>query len=84
VQKDSIIDLDVGGTHKISVSKAVLCKIPCSKLKATFKGQIDLPMTSEGRYFVERDGNVFALMISYLRNDQKISPFEDPFVSGQF
>ena len=79
---ESIIDLDIGGTHKISVSRSLLCKIPCSKLKSTFQGNIKLPLTKENRYFVESDGNMFSLMISYLQKDQKISSFTDEFTKG--
>ena len=83
-ESNCIIDLDIGGTHQISVSRSLLCKIPCSKLKNTFEGEIQLPLTKQGRYFIESDGRIFSLMISYLQKDQKISNFSDEFTKGQF
>ena len=49
----------------------------------TFSGsEIQLPKTKDGRYFVNRDGNVFELLVSYLRNDKKISPITDSFLKS--
>jgi frataxin-like iron-binding protein CyaY len=64
---DKIYQLDIGGTHKITVSKNTLCKYPESALAAMFNGKHKFNM-HKGRVFIDRDGEAFCFMISYLRN----------------
>jgi len=62
----SIVDLDVGGTHKISTTKSTLCMVPHSTLAAMFSGRHQLS-THNGRVFIDRDGEPFCAMINFLR-----------------
>ena len=68
--KDDIIDLDIGGTNLITTSKRTLMKFEGSTLEAMFSGRHDLPRHN-GRIFIDRDGQAFVDMISYLRNGVK-------------
>lgn len=70
-----IVELNVGGTHKLAISKATLCKAASSSLAAMFNGKHKLKM-HEGQVFIDRDGDIFAKVLSYLRND-KVPLFED-------
>jgi len=70
---DKIYQLDIGGTHKIAVSKNTLCKYPDSALAAMFNGKHKLNM-HKGRIFIDRDGEAFCSMISYLRNSRICLP----------
>lgn len=55
---ESIIDLDIGGTHKITTTKTTLCASPNSTLAAMFSGRHQIP-THNGRVFIDRDGETF-------------------------
>lgn len=37
----------------------------------------------DGKIFVDRDPDVFRLLISYLRNNESISEIQDSFMRGQ-
>eukprot|EP01022_Parablepharisma_sp_SALTPOND_P008440 TRINITY_DN136022_c0_g1_i1.p1 TRINITY_DN136022_c0_g1~~TRINITY_DN136022_c0_g1_i1.p1 ORF type:complete len:554 (-),score=28.75 TRINITY_DN136022_c0_g1_i1:158-1819(-) len=64
---DEIFQINIGGTHKITASKKTLCKFPESMLGAMFSGRHKL-RTHKGKVFIDRDGEAFCMMISYLRN----------------
>lgn len=65
-----IINLDIGGTHKIATSRKTLCKYKDSALCAMFiNNNIELP-SHGGNYFIDRDGETFMKLISFLRNDE--------------
>ena len=64
---DSIFSINIGGTHKITVSKRTLCKVPESMLTAMFSGRHKL-RKHKGKVFIDRDGDAFCAVISYLRN----------------
>lgn len=51
----NIIDLDIGGTHKITTTKMTLCSAPDSTLAAMFSGRHKLNMHN-GRVFIDREG----------------------------
>ena len=71
----NIIDLDIGGTIKISTTKETLMKFPESSL-AKFIEPFDTNNISNntnfnlhnGRIFIDRDGPTFLNVINYLRN----------------
>ena len=73
--KEDIIDLDVGGTHKITTTKRTLTKFEGSVLEAMFSGRHELPRHN-GKIFIDRDGKAFSDVISYLRSGLK-PPFKD-------
>jgi len=70
-----IIELNVGGTHKLAIAKATLCKVENSGLSTMFNGKHKLK-THKGQFFIDRDGEIFSKVLSYLRND-KIPLFKD-------
>jgi len=67
---EDIIDLDIGGTHKITTTKRTLMKFQDSVLEAMFSGRHNLAKHN-GRIFIDRDGQAFSNMINYLRTGQK-------------
>ena len=79
---DEIIDLNIGGTKKISTSKRNLMKYPNSALAKMFSGRHNLIKIND-RIFIDRDGKTFLLLLSYLRND-KIPNFEDEKTKENF
>jgi hypothetical protein len=62
-----IIRLNVGGTHKITTTKATISRAEGSSLAAMFNGRHKLQM-HKGRVFIDRDGTSFTLLLTYLRN----------------
>jgi hypothetical protein len=74
-KESDILDLDIGGTHKITTTRSTLIKHPNSALAAMFSGRHELPK-HDGRIFIDRDGHAFTNMINYLRNG-KYPVFKD-------
>eukprot|EP01022_Parablepharisma_sp_SALTPOND_P004910 TRINITY_DN121260_c0_g1_i1.p2 TRINITY_DN121260_c0_g1~~TRINITY_DN121260_c0_g1_i1.p2 ORF type:complete len:520 (+),score=32.50 TRINITY_DN121260_c0_g1_i1:1891-3450(+) len=64
-----IVELNIGGTHKLVSTKATLCKAQGSALAAMFSGKHKLK-THKGRVFIDRDGEAFCMVLSYLRNNK--------------
>lgn len=62
-----IIEINVGGTHKLAVSRNIMCKAENSALSAMFSGRHKL-QEHKGRVFIDRDGQTFTLVVSFLRN----------------
>lgn len=77
-----VIELDIGGTHYIATTRTTLCKIPDSALAAMFSGNHPLK-THKGKVFIDRDGDIFCMLISYLRNN-KLPVFEDKAYENLF
>jgi len=69
-----VIEMNIGGTHMIATTKETLCKVQHSALAAMFNGKHKL-RTHKERVFIDRDGDAFCMMLSYLRSN-KIPPFE--------
>ena len=63
-----MLDLNVGGVTGIQVRKSVLCSVPDSMLEAMFSGRFSYKEI-DGRIFIDRDPEIFKLVINYLRND---------------
>ena len=66
--KDSeeIIDLDIGGTHQITTTRATLWRFKNSVLASMFSGRHSLKYNKD-RVFMDRDGEPFWKVIGYLR-----------------
>ena len=64
---EEIFKINIGGTHKLIISKKLLCKFPDSVLAAMFSGRHKLRMHKDC-VFIDRDGEMFSTMVSYLRN----------------
>ena len=69
------MDLDIGGTYKITTTKQTLQKYPNSTLSLLFNDKSKLQIYN-GRIFIDRDGQSFMNLIFYLRNN-KIPLFEN-------
>jgi len=65
-EESNIVDLNIGGTHMISTSKSTLTKFSNSALAAMFSGRHKLSHHN-GRVFIDRDGDAFVHLITYLR-----------------
>lgn len=79
---ENIIDLDIGGTHKITTTRSTLCAAPESTLAAMFSGRHQLA-THNGRVFIDRDGDTFCQVINYLRTG-KVPIFDNKVKENAF
>jgi hypothetical protein len=66
-KESDILDLDIGGTHKITTTRSTLVKSSNSALAAMFSGRHELPIHN-GRVFIDRDGLAFINLLNFLRN----------------
>ena len=64
---EKIVTLNVGGT-KYTTSLSSLTKYPDSMLGAMFSGRYTLPQQEDGSFFIDRDGDTFSYILSYLRD----------------
>jgi hypothetical protein len=79
VHKDEILSLSVSGvTHGFVVKRSLLTSVPNSILEAYFSGRQELTLI-DGKIFVDRDPKTFEMLISYLRNDQRIPEIQDSY-----
>ena len=65
--QDSKVELDVGG-HKYSTSVATLRCKPGTMLDAMFSGRYNVNRSEDGSVFIDRDGQWFGEVLSYLRD----------------
>jgi hypothetical protein len=57
-RQEDIVDLNIGGTHKVTTSRRTLTSVKDSSLAAMFSGRY--PLTKHnGRVFIDRDGEAF-------------------------
>ena len=68
-----IIRLNVGGVP-YTTTKATLSRYPNSMIGAMFNGSMPTTVDDEGRYFIDRDGNMFAHVLNFLRSSQLALP----------
>ena len=71
---ENIIELNIGGTKFITTTKSTLCSVTNSALATMFSGRHTVT-THKGIIFIDRDGEAFCDMISFLRSG-KIPIFE--------
>ncbi|KAL6077563.1 BTB/POZ domain-containing protein kctd14 [Balamuthia mandrillaris] len=69
------VELDVGGVH-YTTSLAVLTRYPDSMLGAMFSGRYNMTPNAQGRYFIDRDGQLFYYVLHFLRNGTILMPQE--------
>jgi len=70
----AVLQLNVGGTQ-FTTQKTTLLKEPDTLFHVFFGGFGEVPpLDPEGRYFLDRDGKFFGLILSFLRDDQAELP----------
>lgn len=79
-----LITLDISGERRMTVCKSLLTKFADSPLAVMFSGRHKLYRTSDGAVFIDRDAEVFSLVITYLRNGCRIPRIEDSFLRERF
>lgn len=70
---EDIVVLSVGGVV-FSTTKATLCRYPHSMLGIMFNGSMPTTKDENGRYFIDRDGNMFGYVLNFLRSSQLALP----------
>ena len=73
----SIIELNVGG-HFFATSLATLRSHPDSMLARMFAGIHMLQKDVNGRFFIDRDGKNFGIILNYLRHSHLVADVQDP------
>ena len=63
----SVINLNVGG-HSYSTTLSTILRYPDSMLSTMFSGQVPLEKDLKGRYFIDRDGQLFRYVLNFLRS----------------
>ena len=64
-----VVELNVGGRH-FTTTRSTLCKSSGSMLAAMFSGDMQpAQQDSQGRFFIDRSGDLFAVILSYLREE---------------
>jgi hypothetical protein len=63
---DEIVELNVGGKH-FTTARSTLCRFEGSVLASMFSGRWKLPIDSKGRYFIDRNPKIFAVVLDFLR-----------------
>ena len=71
--KDEIVNLNIGGTHKIATGMKILTCCEESKLTKVLRDKDNL-MMSGNEILLDRDGPTFVYLLNYLRNDRKEVP----------
>jgi hypothetical protein len=64
---NTIIELNVGGTHSFTTTIQTLTQYKHSALAKMFSGKFTLTKHN-GKVFIDRDGAIFSLVLNYLRN----------------
>jgi len=70
---DNIIELNVGGSQ-YTTYRSVLQKHQGSMLEAMFSGRHPFAKDSQGRFFLDCDGEAFGYILNFLRRGQMIWP----------
>eukprot|EP01129_Flabellula_baltica_P012236 TRINITY_DN5495_c0_g1_i1.p1 TRINITY_DN5495_c0_g1~~TRINITY_DN5495_c0_g1_i1.p1 ORF type:complete len:258 (+),score=34.00 TRINITY_DN5495_c0_g1_i1:27-800(+) len=74
LNNNKIIELNVGGTI-YATSLDTLTKYPDSMLGVMFTRHLEMAVTDrKGRYFIDRDGQVFGVILNYLRTESLVVP----------
>ena len=63
-----VLKLNISGT-KMEVTRALLTSVKGSKLAARFSGQHKVKEPKAGEYFLDRDAEIFGIVLNFLRND---------------
>ena len=66
VSENDILELNIGGTHEITTTRATLTKYKNSALAVFFSGQSPPPMLGD-KIFIDREGEQFINLVNFLR-----------------
>ena len=66
---DDIIKLNVGGKKGIEVYRSLLTSVSGSMLEAMFSGWHSMKIVKDGAIFIDRDPQIFKLVLNYLWNN---------------
>lgn len=80
---DDILKLDIGGEQIVKVSRSVLTRVKGSSLEAMFSGRHTLKKDNDA-VFLDRDADVFSMVISYLRNGLSYPTVEEKVLRERF
>lgn len=73
------INLNVGGVQYSTTLLTLRINDPDTMLAKMFSGRFDCsPCDDDGCYFIDRDGDIFAEVLSYLRLGDQYEPPKDP------
>ena len=76
IHKDTIVELNVGGVA-YTTTENTLCRYPDSMLAKMFSGNMRPGMKdSHGRFVIDRDGDLFAVILQYLRTGGLYIPLQ--------
>eukprot|EP01116_Phalansterium_solitarium_P002178 TRINITY_DN1203_c0_g1_i5.p1 TRINITY_DN1203_c0_g1~~TRINITY_DN1203_c0_g1_i5.p1 ORF type:complete len:504 (+),score=75.00 TRINITY_DN1203_c0_g1_i5:28-1512(+) len=78
-QAEAVVRLNVGGTP-YSTARSTLTKFRDSMLGAMFSGQFALNTDRDGQVFIDRDGELFAPVLSFLRTGRWALPTDSPLL----
>ncbi|XP_078688086.1 uncharacterized protein LOC144920086 [Branchiostoma floridae x Branchiostoma belcheri] len=67
------VTLNVGG-HIYTTSLSTLTSYPDSMLGAMFSGDLPTGRDDQGRYFIDRDGELFRFVLNFLRTTELLLP----------
>eukprot|EP01116_Phalansterium_solitarium_P022308 TRINITY_DN731_c0_g1_i1.p1 TRINITY_DN731_c0_g1~~TRINITY_DN731_c0_g1_i1.p1 ORF type:complete len:436 (+),score=64.06 TRINITY_DN731_c0_g1_i1:1156-2463(+) len=77
-----IVRLNVGGVHYMT-TRSTLTKYRESMLGALFSGDFAETTDEEGRVFIDRDGELFGFLLSFLRTGSWKLPAGQPFLESR-
>ena len=78
---EKIVTLNVGGS-RYTTTLSTLTKYPDSMLGAMFSGRHALVQQEDGSYFIDRDGEAFSYILSYLRDSNIVLALVPTFMMG--
>ncbi|XP_037675928.1 BTB/POZ domain-containing protein KCTD15 isoform X2 [Choloepus didactylus] len=77
------VHIDVGG-HMYTSSLATLTKYPDSRISRLFNGTEPIVLDSlKQHYFIDRDGEIFRYVLSFLRTSKLLLPDDFKFAGGE-
>lgn len=71
-----IVRLNIGG-YKYATTRATLLSVPSSYFEALLEERVPTPKDEKGAYFIDRDGQYFPPILTYLRTKELHVPMSD-------
>lgn len=71
--EDDIVELNVGGRY-FATYRSTLTSQKNTMLAAMFSGRHPLKQDKKGRYFIDRNGDLFQIVLDYLRTGELVWP----------